>query len=93
MPSELFTPPNLGHLTDFFEEKRKFDRSRICVKCKINPGNLVIRHSIYCRWDILRVQLMDRLILKRGTLQRLFHATRNHQVSAGVRTSHQPCVY
>ncbi|KAI0303838.1 hypothetical protein B0F90DRAFT_1334879 [Multifurca ochricompacta] len=29
--------------------KRKFDRSRICVKCKINPGNLVIRHSVYCK--------------------------------------------
>jgi hypothetical protein len=93
MPSELFTPPNLGHLTDFFEEKRKFDRSRICVKCKINPGNLVIRHSIYCRWDVLRVQLKDRLVLKRGILQRLFHATHNHQVSPGVRTSHQPCAY
>ncbi|KAI9512022.1 hypothetical protein F5148DRAFT_1165690 [Russula earlei] len=29
--------------------KRKFDRSKICVKCKTNPGNLVIRHSVYCR--------------------------------------------
>ncbi|KAH9959635.1 hypothetical protein BC827DRAFT_1212795 [Russula dissimulans] len=29
--------------------KRKFDRSRICVKCKTNSGNLVIRHSAYCR--------------------------------------------
>ena len=92
MPSELFNPLNLRRLIDLFEEKHKFDRSKICVKCKINPGNLVIRHSVYCRWDTSRVQLIDRLIL-RGILQRLFHATHNHQISPGVRTSHQPCVY
>ncbi|KAI0250288.1 hypothetical protein BJV78DRAFT_1322562 [Lactifluus subvellereus] len=30
-------------------KKRKFDRSRVCVKCKTNSGNLVIRHSVYCK--------------------------------------------
>lgn len=29
--------------------KRKSDTSRICVKCKTNTGNLVIRHSVYCK--------------------------------------------
>ncbi|KAI9461723.1 hypothetical protein BJY52DRAFT_1259811 [Lactarius psammicola] len=29
--------------------KRKSDTSRICVKCKTNNGNLVIRHSAYCK--------------------------------------------
>lgn len=30
--------------------KRKCDStSRICVKCKTNTGNLVIRHSVYCK--------------------------------------------
>ncbi|KAI0264516.1 hypothetical protein BC834DRAFT_883479 [Gloeopeniophorella convolvens] len=29
--------------------KRRFDRSRTCVKCKAQQGNLVIRHSVYCR--------------------------------------------
>ena len=65
MPSELFSPLNVAHLTDFSKKKRKFDRSRICVKCKINPGNLVIRHSVYCRWDILRVLPIERLVKER----------------------------
>ncbi|KAH9058354.1 hypothetical protein EDB87DRAFT_1626203 [Lactarius vividus] len=29
--------------------KHKSDTSRICVKCKTNTGNLVIRHSAYCK--------------------------------------------
>ncbi|KAH9178291.1 hypothetical protein EDB89DRAFT_1930431 [Lactarius sanguifluus] len=29
--------------------KRKSDTSNICVKCKTNTGNLVIRHSAYCK--------------------------------------------
>ncbi|KAH6909097.1 hypothetical protein BKA70DRAFT_1426245 [Coprinopsis sp. MPI-PUGE-AT-0042] len=27
----------------------KFDRSKQCVKCKENPGNIVIRHAVYCK--------------------------------------------
>ncbi|PFH53008.1 hypothetical protein AMATHDRAFT_84234 [Amanita thiersii Skay4041] len=27
----------------------KFDRSKLCVKCKLNPGNVVIRHSVFCK--------------------------------------------
>ncbi|KAI0065098.1 hypothetical protein BV25DRAFT_1851290 [Artomyces pyxidatus] len=29
--------------------KQRFDRSRTCVKCKVNLGNLVIRHAVYCK--------------------------------------------
>ncbi|KAF8261628.1 hypothetical protein EI94DRAFT_1745553 [Lactarius quietus] len=31
------------------ERKAQIDTSRICVKCKTNTGNLVIRHSVYCK--------------------------------------------
>ena len=34
--------------------KRKSDTSRICVKCKTNTGNLVIRHSVYRKYVISR---------------------------------------
>ncbi|KAL4066872.1 hypothetical protein V8B97DRAFT_2090543 [Scleroderma yunnanense] len=27
----------------------KFDKGRHCVKCKLNLGNIVIRHAVYCR--------------------------------------------
>ncbi|KAI0078820.1 hypothetical protein K474DRAFT_1593380 [Panus rudis PR-1116 ss-1] len=27
----------------------KYDKSRTCVKCKENQGNLVIRHAVYCK--------------------------------------------
>ncbi|KAG6335670.1 hypothetical protein ID866_3428 [Astraeus odoratus] len=27
----------------------KFDKGRCCIKCKSNPGNIVIRHAVYCR--------------------------------------------
>ncbi|KAH7884329.1 hypothetical protein F5I97DRAFT_1888710 [Phlebopus sp. FC_14] len=27
----------------------KFDKSRDCVKCKLKPGNIVIRHAVYCK--------------------------------------------
>ncbi|GJE88635.1 cytoplasmic tRNA 2-thiolation protein [Phanerochaete sordida] len=29
--------------------KRKYDKSRTCVKCKVNVGNVVVRHAVYCR--------------------------------------------
>ncbi|KIK97758.1 hypothetical protein PAXRUDRAFT_824580 [Paxillus rubicundulus Ve08.2h10] len=27
----------------------KFDKVRDCIKCKLNPGNIVIRHAVYCK--------------------------------------------
>ena len=30
-------------------EKPKYDRSKVCVKCKENTGNIVIRHVVYCK--------------------------------------------
>ncbi|KAF9223651.1 hypothetical protein BS17DRAFT_110430 [Gyrodon lividus] len=27
----------------------KFDKRRDCIKCKLNPGNIVIRHAVYCK--------------------------------------------
>ncbi|KAJ7158729.1 hypothetical protein C8R46DRAFT_1354647 [Mycena filopes] len=29
--------------------RAKFDKTRICIKCRTNPGNVVIRHSVYCK--------------------------------------------
>jgi hypothetical protein len=29
--------------------KRKYDKSKLCVKCKERPGNIVARHTVYCR--------------------------------------------
>ncbi|KAI0322596.1 hypothetical protein OF83DRAFT_1161136 [Amylostereum chailletii] len=30
-------------------KRARFDRSDQCVKCKLNRGNLVVRHAVYCR--------------------------------------------
>lgn len=27
----------------------RYDKTRLCVKCKVNSGNLVIGHAVYCR--------------------------------------------
>ncbi|KAJ6576474.1 hypothetical protein DFH09DRAFT_361875 [Mycena vulgaris] len=29
--------------------RAKFDKTRICIKCRANPGNVVIRHAVYCK--------------------------------------------
>lgn len=29
--------------------KKKYDRSRLCVKCRTKDGNIVIRHAVYCK--------------------------------------------
>ncbi|EIN04897.1 hypothetical protein PUNSTDRAFT_107745 [Punctularia strigosozonata HHB-11173 SS5] len=29
--------------------KRKYDKAKICVKCKSKPGNAVFRHAVYCK--------------------------------------------
>ncbi|KAJ6619784.1 hypothetical protein B0H10DRAFT_2024969 [Mycena sp. CBHHK59/15] len=29
--------------------RTKFDTSRICVRCRTSPGNVVIRHAVYCK--------------------------------------------
>lgn len=30
-------------------KRPKYDRSKACVKCKLNTGNIVIRHAVYCK--------------------------------------------
>ncbi|KAJ7773305.1 hypothetical protein B0H16DRAFT_1511829 [Mycena metata] len=27
----------------------KFDKTRVCIKCRTNVGNVVIRHAVYCK--------------------------------------------
>ncbi|KAF8206394.1 hypothetical protein K438DRAFT_1917779 [Mycena galopus ATCC 62051] len=29
--------------------RAKFDKTRVCGKCRINVGNVVIRHAVYCK--------------------------------------------
>ncbi|KAI0833342.1 hypothetical protein BC628DRAFT_1307910 [Trametes gibbosa] len=31
------------------ERRKKYDKTKNCVKCKTEPGNLVIRHAVYCK--------------------------------------------
>ncbi|KAL1744468.1 hypothetical protein HDZ31DRAFT_38611 [Schizophyllum fasciatum] len=31
------------------QRRKKFDKSRTCVKCKAARGSIVIRHAVYCR--------------------------------------------
>ncbi|KAK7050951.1 Cytoplasmic tRNA 2-thiolation protein 2 [Paramarasmius palmivorus] len=36
--------------TDALMDRRaKFDKSKLCVRCKVNTGNVVIRHAVYCK--------------------------------------------
>lgn len=39
-----------SHIPRYFLGRPKFDKGRDCVKCKLKPGNIVIRHAVYCRW-------------------------------------------
>lgn len=32
----------------------KYDKSKICIKCKVNNGAIVVRHAVYCKYDFLR---------------------------------------
>ena len=49
--SDLFLSLDLRSDVDWFlqKEKPKYDRSNVCVKCKENTGNIVIRHVVYCK--------------------------------------------
>ncbi|KAJ7475881.1 hypothetical protein FB451DRAFT_1087870 [Mycena latifolia] len=29
--------------------RAKFDKTRVCIKCRTNLGNVVIRHAVYCK--------------------------------------------
>ncbi|EEB91764.1 hypothetical protein MPER_09827, partial [Moniliophthora perniciosa FA553] len=31
------------------DRRPKFDKSKVCVRCKVNTGNIVIRHAVYCK--------------------------------------------
>ena len=35
--------------------RRPYDRTKNCVKCKVNSGRIVIQHSVYCRYTTLVV--------------------------------------
>ncbi|KAF9243519.1 hypothetical protein BU15DRAFT_86462 [Melanogaster broomeanus] len=44
----------------------KFDKGRKCIKCKLNSGNIVIRHAVYCRdcfTPLVILKPRDRLML------------------------------
>jgi len=49
--SDFFLFLDLRSDVDWFsrKEKPKYDRSNVCVKCKENTGNIVIRHVVYCK--------------------------------------------
>ncbi|KAG7089549.1 hypothetical protein E1B28_011222 [Marasmius oreades] len=41
---------NPSSQTDALMDRRpKFDRNKLCIKCKTNTGNVVIRHAVYCK--------------------------------------------
>lgn len=42
--------------------KRKYDKSRTCVKCKANAGNVVVRHSVYCRCATPRLVVFHKIL-------------------------------
>lgn len=35
--------------TALMPRRLKYDKGRYCIKCKLNFGNIVIRHAVYCR--------------------------------------------
>ncbi|KAG9315185.1 hypothetical protein JVU11DRAFT_4312 [Chiua virens] len=34
---------------ELMPRRLRFDRGKDCIKCKVNPGKIVIRHAIYCK--------------------------------------------
>lgn len=42
-----------------FVGRKKYDKTRNCVRCKDATGNIVIRHAVYCKF----VELPGRLLL------------------------------
>ncbi|KAK1226576.1 Cytoplasmic tRNA 2-thiolation protein 2 [Marasmius sp. AFHP31] len=46
--SEACGNPSLQ--TDALMDRRpKYDKNKLCIKCKVNSGNVVIRHAVYCK--------------------------------------------
>ncbi|KAH7925493.1 hypothetical protein BV22DRAFT_1104929 [Leucogyrophana mollusca] len=41
--------PQSTDADELMPRRLKFGRSRVCVRCRENPGNIVIRHAVYCR--------------------------------------------
>ncbi|KIJ51559.1 hypothetical protein M422DRAFT_26963 [Sphaerobolus stellatus SS14] len=42
-------PGEAGAPEAVMSKRRKFDKTGICIKCKTTPGQLVIRHAVYCK--------------------------------------------
>ncbi|KZT02940.1 uncharacterized protein LAESUDRAFT_738470 [Laetiporus sulphureus 93-53] len=36
-------------LTSSISEKKRYDKTKQCVRCKVTEGNIVIRHPVYCK--------------------------------------------
>ncbi|KAF8638253.1 hypothetical protein AX17_002275 [Amanita inopinata Kibby_2008] len=41
--------PTTPEKEDVMLRRPKFDRSKKCVKCKVNWGNVVVRHAVFCK--------------------------------------------
>ncbi|KDQ15957.1 hypothetical protein BOTBODRAFT_31411 [Botryobasidium botryosum FD-172 SS1] len=47
--------PSADGAETLMPRRLKFDRSKICTKCKELPGNVVIRHAVYCKKCFLQL--------------------------------------
>lgn len=43
--------------------RKKYDKTKICVKCKIAQGNLVIRHAVYCKFVLRRAHVYAQTLI------------------------------
>ena len=49
MQSEIIRHSARRPLLIFISGRKKYDKSKTCVKCKAARGSIVIRHAVYCR--------------------------------------------
>lgn len=50
--SRMFTvgPCSLRYQAHGVPGRPKYDKTRLCVKCRLNAGSIVIRHAVYCKY-------------------------------------------
>lgn len=61
----------------------RYDKSKLCVKCKVMRGNLVIRHAVYCKCALFS---RFSFLLTLTMLQRLLLSARDIQVPESIGT-------
>ena len=63
---------------ELYAGRKKYDKSKNCVRCKDTQGNIVIRHAVYCKFVALEcITALQKLM---RCEQELLHPSAHSQV-------------